>query len=415
MRPWDEGLPLSIDPAAERLRGETIICFGWSEWEPGAQTWNQVLLRLARRNRVLFVAPPLERTEVFGSRYAPNGKYGGVRHVRDHLYLFRYPRHLPTFYKPRALVRTIQDLRIHALRGALRRIGGEKPILYLLHPKFRGYIGRLDEKLVVYHVLDEYAGYLGANKERLRAEEAILLDRADLVLCVSPTLRNAKTAPHRNVHFVPNGVAFDRFSLAAARELPVPEEIARIPRPRAGYIGRVCDKLDFLLLRDVARLLPDVFFCFAGPALVVTRENRSLFDEWAALPNVHLLASRRTDEIPAMIGAFDVGLLPYEVSAETRHRYPLKLHEYLATGKPVVSVPLPCYEDFADLVRSAPNAAAFAAGIRAALAEEPGESRERRLTVARRHDWDRIVLAIDRLIRDRIRLSATRGTVRTAG
>ncbi|MBM3320997.1 MAG: glycosyltransferase [Candidatus Eisenbacteria bacterium] len=415
MRPWDEGLPLSIDPAAERLRGETIVCFGWSEWESGTETWNQVLLRLARRNRVLFVAPPLERTEVFGGRYAPNGKYGGVRHLRDHLYLFRYPRHLPTFYKPRALVRTIQDLRIRALRGALRRIGGENPILYLLHPKFRGYIGRLDEKLVVYHVLDEYAGYLGANKERLRAEEAILLDRADLVFCVSPSLQNAKAAPHRNVHFVPNGVSFDRFSLAAVRELPAPDELERIRRPRAGYIGRVCDKLDFLLLRDVARLLPDVSFCFAGPVLVVTRESRSLFDEWAALPNVHLLESRRNEEIPAMIGAFDVGLLPYEVSAETRHRYPLKLHEYLAAGKPVVSVPLPCCEEFGDLVRSAPNAGAFAAGIRAALAESPGASRERRLAVARRHDWERIVLGMDLLIRDRIRLAAPRGAARAAG
>ncbi|MFH1681177.1 MAG: glycosyltransferase [Candidatus Eisenbacteria bacterium] len=413
MKPWDEGLPPSVDPAAARLRGETIVCFGWSDWDPDSQTWNRVLERLAHRNRVLFVPPPLERTEVLGSRFAPNGRGGGIRHIQDHLYVFRYPRHLPTFYKPGLLVRAIEKLRIRTLQSALRDIGGSDPILYLLHPKFRPYIGKLGEKLVVYHVLDEYAGYIGANKERLRTEEDALLDRADLVFCVSPSLRASKAEPHRNVHFVPNGVPFDRFSLAASGNLEVPEEIAALPRPRAGYVGRVCDKLDFLLLRDTARLLPEVTFCFAGPVLVVTRESRALFEEWSALPNVRLLGTRRREEIPAAIAGFDVGLLPYELSPETRHRYPLKLHEYLAAGRPVVSVPLSCLEGFEDLVRVAPHPSGFAASIRMALSEGPEEALERRLSVAKRHDWNRIVLRIDGLIGERLGLSTRRARPRT--
>ncbi len=403
MSAWDAGIPPSIDPTSERLRGETIVCFGWSEWGTGSQTWNQILRRLAYRNLVVFVPPALERTEVFGSRFAPNGKHGGIRHVADHLYVYRFPRHLPNFYKPGSLVRSVQALRLRALRRALRRLGGRRPILYLLHPKFRAYVGTLDEKLVLYHVLDDYAGYVGANKERIRVEEASLLDRADLVVCVAPGLLAGRNAPYRNVHYIPNGVDYDRFAVAAHRPGPVPEDLRGVRGPIAGYVGRICDKLDYRLLHDVARLLPDVEFRFVGPVLVVLRENRALFDKWTALPNVRLLGAKGNEEIPSYVAAFQVGLLPYLVTEETKHRYPLKLHEYLAAGKPVVSTPLSSLGELADLVRTAGSDRGFADGVREALAGEPEETVERRFQVARRHDWDRIAYKIDQLLRERLR------------
>ncbi|MBN1826815.1 MAG: glycosyltransferase [Candidatus Eisenbacteria bacterium] len=403
---WDGGVPAAADPGRERLRGETFLCFGWSGWEPGAQTWNQVLRRLAYRNRVLFVPPPLERTEVLGSRFAPNGSGGGLRHREDHLYVYRYPRFLPNFYKSRLLIRAIESARLSCLRRALSRIGGKRPILYLLHPKFRGYVGGLNEKMVMYHVLDEYSGYLGANKARLRAEERSLLDTADLTLCVSETLRDAKAGPGRRVVYVPNGVDFDQFVPDAGEEEETPEDLAAIPSPRAGYVGRVCDKLDYRLLLDIARAAPEISFCFAGPVLVVTRENRALFEEWAALRNVHLLGAKPLFEIPRYVRAFDACLMPYAMTREGRQRYPLKLHEYLAAGKPVVSVPLPCLEELHGLVRTAESAEGWVEALRGSFAENGDGERERRIETARRYGWDRVVIRIEDLVRETL---ASRG------
>ncbi len=388
-----------LDPAAVRLREETILCFGWSEWGPGNQTWNHVLRRLARRNRVLYVPPPLERTEVFGNRFAPGGGSGGLHHREHHLYVYRYPRLLPNFYRPALLTRSIEAMRIRALRKILRSLGAKRPILYLLHPKFRNYIGAFDEKLVLYHVLDEYSGYLGANRKRLGREETLLLDEADLILCASHALAESKAAEGRDVHFVPNGVDYDLISPAAAGGGTIPPDLAHLPSPRAGYLGRICDKLDFRLLLDVARLLPGVSFCFAGPVHLVTGENREIFDRWAELPNVHLLGSKSIEDLPAVLGAFDVGLMPYEMTEEGKQRYPLKLHEYLAAGKPVVSVPLPCFEGFHDLVRTGRDPGEWASAIREALDDRSPASVARRMEVAERHDWERIVFRIDELIR----------------
>lgn len=395
---WDAGIAAINDPAMPRMMGETIVCFGWCGWDPSTQTWNHVLERFAYRNRVVFVPPPLERTEVFGNRFTPDGTRGGLRHLQDNLYVYRYPRFLPNFYKPQALVRSIEAIRGAALRRVIAGIGGERPILYLLHPKFRNSIGTMNEKMVVYHVLDEYSGYLGANRDRLKAEENRLLDEADVVLCASELLLASKGGPGRNAHFVPNGVDFDSYYAAPDEDPPLPSDLAAIQPPRMGYTGRICDKLDFRLLRDIARLLPRVSFCFIGAVLVVMKENRILFEEWSSLPNVHLLGLKRVEEVPEYTRGFDVGLLPYELSEESRQRYPLKLHEYLAADRPVVSVPLPCVEEYADLVHTPRDLSGWVRALNLALTDQDPSSSERRVSVARRHDWNLVVLRIENLL-----------------
>ncbi len=48
--------------------------------------------------------------------------------------------------------------------------------------------------------------------------------------------------------------------------------------------------------------------------------------------------------------AFDVCLIPFVINKLTENIYPLKLHEYLAAGKPVVSTALPEVKQFEDVV-----------------------------------------------------------------
>lgn len=396
---WDEDVPLPFDPALARMTGETIVCFGWIDWKGSSQTWNQVMSRLAYRNRVVYVPPPLERRAAATAVMSPVLGRGGLRHIQDHLYVYQFPRIFPLLYKPPVLARGMENLRIRSLRRMLRRLGCERPILYLLHPKFKHYVGRLDEKLVVYHVLDEYSGYLAANRDRIMAEENALLDKADLVICASRLLEATKRGGNRNVYFVPNGVDYDHFSGREGLPVTLPEDLRGIPRPRVGYLGRVCDKLDFALLLDVAKSLPDHSFCFAGEAMVVTRENRALFEEWSTLPNVHLLGNKRPEELPGYLRAFDVAVMPYLVTADSRQRYPLKLHEYFAAGKPVVSVPLPCLDEFGNLVRIAGDGDGWRRAVTEALSgENNGDLREDRRRTARRHDWNRVVIRIENLI-----------------
>jgi glycosyltransferase involved in cell wall biosynthesis len=156
-------------------------------------------------------------------------------------------------------------------------------------------------------------------------------------------------------------------------------------------------RLDVDLLAAVADRLPQVAFALVG---VVTRDVASAL---RALPgNVHLLGPRRHDALPAMIAACDACMVPHRRDALTASMDPLKLYEYLAAGKPVVTTvasPNPALED---LVRVATTAETFAAALLDELAgDDEGRRTARRLAVAGQ-TWaaraDRVLVALERAV-----------------
>ncbi|NNE09890.1 MAG: glycosyltransferase, partial [Gemmatimonadetes bacterium] len=178
----------------------------------------------------------------------------------------------------------------------------------------------------------------------------------------------------------------------------VPNDLEEIPRPRAIYMGSITRVLDFTLLRDVARLLPDVSFVFVGAARLIDQAIRPVFEEWADCPNVYQLGQKPASVLPFYLQESDVALLPYLITEDTKERYPLKLHEYMAAGKPVVSAPLSCVREFSPLVTQATTAEEWAGAIRANLREADSDTIDERRRAARRHDWNRVVMKLESLL-----------------
>ncbi|MFW5750117.1 MAG: glycosyltransferase, partial [Planctomycetota bacterium] len=105
-----------------------------------------------------------------------------------------------------------------------------------------------------------------------------------------------------------------------------------------------------------------------------------------ALENVHLVGPRAYADLPACLKGMDVAILPNRLNEYTAHMFPMKFFEYLAAGKPVVSVPLPALQDFSQVATCAADAADFVRGIEAALAGR-GPTRDERLAVARQYTY----------------------------
>jgi hypothetical protein len=98
--------------------------------------------------------------------------------------------------------------------------------------------------------------------------------------------------------------------------------------------------------------------------------------------------SRRLDELPALLQHMDCALIPFRCNTLTRSIYPLKINEYLAAGKPVVST---AFSDdirtFAPVIYLAEDHAGFLRRIDEALAEQNPELEQRRVEVARSNNW----------------------------
>jgi glycosyltransferase involved in cell wall biosynthesis len=304
---------------------------------------------------------------------------------------------LPRFYRPRALDRATEQARLHRSRRLLETAGCRRIVLYLWRPEFAGAIDLVPHDVSCYHIADEYS--FSDHEHPISAEEQSLIERADQVIVHSPALLEKKGHINPNTAYITNGVDFASFAASAAE----PADMAGIPHPRIGYVGRIKKQMDWSTLSGIARRHPEWSLVLVGPTGQMG-EYESARKELFAMPNVHYLGNRSVGQVPAYMQHMDVCLLCYALTDYTRYIFPLKLHEYLAAGRPVVGSDIRTLRDFSGTVRIARDLDEWCASIEASLAPaERGEERvEARRRVAHGYDWNTITVRIAGLLCDRL-------------
>jgi glycosyltransferase involved in cell wall biosynthesis len=149
------------------------------------------------------------------------------------------------------------------------------------------------------------------------------------------------------------------------------------------------------LIDHLARTLPHVSFVFIGRVAVDV-------NGLTMHKNVHFLGQRSYETLPNYLKAFDVCLLVYKMGEFAKHANPKKLREYLAGGKPVVSVRLREVEELADVVYIADSYQEFANLIQRALDEDCEDRRHTRLSAVASLSWPARVDRLSDVIVERI-------------
>lgn len=386
------------------LRGESILCFAPDPWDDIWRNRHHIMSLLAEANRVLYVEPrpylrPLLHQAARGEISLAGLRSPRLLEVRPGLHVFRPPLYAPLSGRE-PLASWFKALQVASLRRAMRRLGLSRPILWLFRPEMADIPGDYDEKMLIYHIVDEYTGYGGldpARVETMRQRERDLIARADLVLVTSKALLESKGGINPNTHWVPNGVDYERFARAASRRGD-PAELAGLPHPRLGYVGAINDKIDADLLYRVAEAYPQATLILVGPVRAASEEVRVGLEALRACSNVRFIGQVPGDRVPEFVAACDMGLLPYRQSVWTQHIQPLKLYEYLACGLPVVSTEIPAVWEEGDIVYIARDAQAFVALVGQALASDNEALRMARQERAARNTWRERVERISALI-----------------
>jgi glycosyltransferase involved in cell wall biosynthesis len=266
-------------------------------------------------------------------------------------------------------------------RREMRRLGFGKRISWFVTPHPGALAGRLGEDLIVYYCIDDYAAYPGMDPVVIQQLDDALTRAADIVFVAPAALVEPKRALNSNIRPSPHGVDFDLFAQASDPATQPAEPARGLRHPVIGYFGNVGEWLDYELLAFLARSRPDWTFLFVGLATPAANVLRPL-------PNVVLAGARPYEELPHWARAFDAAIYPMKVNRQVKHSNPLKLREYLATGKPVVSVVTPETSKFAAVVRLAATPEEFLAELDGALAEDSPEARENRMDSVRGLSWD---------------------------
>jgi UDP-galactopyranose mutase len=164
-----------------------------------------------------------------------------------------------------------------------------------------------------------------------------------------------------------------------------PADLAAIPRPRVGYSGLIGKRLDLELIHCIAVHRPDSSVILVGN--VDERECEDALARLRCVPNVHFLGEKPAADVASYIAGFDIGLLPYAINLETRHISPIKMYEYWAAGKPVVSTAIPAAQRHKFAVNVVESYDEFRSMINRLLDDPAKYDSERLIKLAAQNSW----------------------------
>lgn len=304
--------------------------------------------------RVLFVEPAADPLHDLVSRRRPRngrrlGEIGGIANGR----LWRFG---PVKRLPRRLDRRADERLARAVVRAVDRVGMRHPLLWVNDPGMVELAERTGWP-TLYDITDDWvaADRPAGELDRTASNEARLLAVAREVVVCSPELARRKGGA-REVELIPNAVDVDAYRRPTVRPGDLPAG------PVAVYVGTAhADRLDVDLCEATATALGEAgTLVLVGPNLLSTDDTSRL-----ERAGVRLLGPRPGDAVPGYLQHADVLVVPHVVSSFTDSLDPIKLYEYRAVGRAVVSTPVAGFRDEADTRVTLAEGAAFAAAVRA--------------------------------------------------
>ena len=281
----------------------------------------------------------------------------------------------------------------HLLMRALRNIGMNEFILFCCGHTDEQFVGYMGEICALTDVTDEVTGFANTDPQLAAETERRLLKKVHIALATAPSLYESKRHLVRECYLVRNGVTPERFRPAMENRLPLPDDLQMIPTPRIGFVGVIAEWVDIKLLLKIASWRPRWSFVLVGPI----KRSIALPD---LPPNIYLLGPKPYDMVPAYLQGIDVAIIPFErTEFITRYVNPIKLYEYLAAGKPVVTTPMGDYDGLETFVHIAETPEAFASAIEVAMKETTPQFKEARWRAILDRSWQVRANQVDVILR----------------
>jgi hypothetical protein len=241
----------------------------------------------------------------------------------------------------------------------------------------------------VYFAYDPYQCYTGWDPAVVAAGERELLQHCDAAFAIAPALADDfRKLSDKPVFVQPNGVS-EAFLAAFDKPLPPPDDLPAGGPPVVGCVGQISRAYDWDLLADLTRACPDLSFVFVGPLFGEGPAVQQQVDRVFALPNVRWLGPKPHAELPRYVQRFAVCLNPLRVEPCNDRRSLLRLYDYLASDRPVVSTAVASALEHRPHVEVGRGAAELAGLLRRLSADPRPIDREGRQTYIWAHTWER--------------------------
>ena len=382
------------------MENRDFIIFGLQPWDiPIGSTCKYTAMEISKKNRVLFVNPPVMRSSLLKDPDNPQvqkrknvleGKEPPLEQISPTMWVLN----------PKMVSESINWIPIHLvfkmlnyrnerkfaskIKEAIKELGFHDYIIFNDNSMLIGYNLKelLKPELYIY-LLRDAVTMVDYHKKHGARMEPRLIAKSDLTVTNSDFFCNFAKKYNPNSHMIGQGCDVSMYSDKDGA-LVIPTDVSKIKRPIIGYTGVLTTiRLDPQILVHVAKAKPEWSVVLVGP-----EDDVFLKSELHQLPNVYFLGRKDPAELPAYVKSFDVAINPQMVNPITDINYPLKIDEYLAMGKPVVASKTTFMGYFKDHTYLASNYDEWVTCIEKALKEDSPEEVARRKALAAEHTWE---------------------------
>lgn len=403
------------------LNNIPVVIISMSRWDGDYSSTSWSLAKTFAKDRtVVYVDYPYTWAEYARKRQEPNvqkrkkalfGRQSGLVQLNQYstnLYALTPPLMFPVNWLPQGKVfRHLSSMtdRIlwKSIKSALRELGQSELILFNAFNPLYLSVAPNDPaiKAVVYQSQDNIRALEAYLRKHGNEAEVVAVQNAHLSIATSRQLQKDLTRLSRKkVEYLPNAADYDLFKTAFTEKLEHPGDLQKIPRPIIGYTGNICHRVDYDLIQAVCLAHPDKNVVMVGPR---NHHGHTTLD-LDAIPNLHFLGPKRLEQLPSYLAHFDVLILPFLINEVTRSIYPLKINEYLASGKPVVSTPFSeDIQTFEKWISLEEDHQRFCQAIQKELDEDSPEKSETRNQVASKNTWENRAATFWKLLKDAVK------------
>lgn len=355
-----------------------IINFSVINWNFRFQRPQQLATEISKnKNRVFYIENSFLSHHQNIPSYAPIK----INKIDNNLYSVNFSATRDLFIYQDTPSKKDKKIIIDSLKTLIKTAKITNPIAKIDHP-FWGSILEELKMPIIYDCMDNHQGFVenGAHLVNLEKE---LFRKSDITLVTSHFLQKiAQKNKVKNLTLIPNACDYKHFSQSLESLKLIPKDIREIPKPIIGYYGAIAEWFDTSLLENIAQEHNKKSIVLIGK---VTNDKVEKLSK--KYKNIYLLGEKSYQDLPLYLNQFDVCIIPFIINDLIKATHPVKIYEYLAAGKPIVTTKMPEIKDLEkDIFYSSTED--FSKNINNAL-KQKNKNILTRQKIAKNNTWDK--------------------------
>lgn len=265
-----------------------------------------------------------------------------------------------------------------SLKKLIKEANITRPIVKIDHP-FWTYLLSYMKWPIIYDCMDDYEGFDITGKHIIALEKQ-LIKKSDLTLvCSRILMQKVKKSHPKKTLLLKNACEYDHFTKASSdyRQITSDQKVI-------GFFGAIGEWIDERLIEKIARHFPQTSILLIGEV-----QNDGVKIAALKYKNIVLVGEVQYKTLPEYLKKFDVCIIPFKITKHTTLIDPVKMYEYFASGKPVVSTAIKEIALYGDVLYYSSSHNDFIHNIKQALEEKNHGLSMKRQNIARQNTWSK--------------------------